>query len=206
VASGACRRRSIATLCVTTGVSIPTVELIEPNTERLRLRQWNSADRDAFAGLNADPRVMEFFPAPLNRVESDAIAARCESLIQERAWGLWAVELKSSRDFIGFIGLHTPSPELPFAPCVEIGWRLAFHYWGKGLAFEGAKAAIRVGFELLNLPEIVSFTSVENRRSRALMERLGMLKSGQFDHPHLPQGNNLRPHCLYRLARENDDG
>ena len=179
--------------------------LIEPETERLRLRQWKPSDRDAFARLNADARVMEFFPARLTRAESDAMAARCESLIQERGWGLWAAELKSSHDFIGFIGLHTPSLELPFAPCVEVGWRLAFDYWGKGLAFEGAKAAMRAGFELLDLVEIVSFTAVRNRRSRALMERLGMFQSGEFDHPHLPEDSDLRAHCLYRLTRVGHD-
>ena len=99
---------------------------IEFETERLFMRQWRPSDRAPFAELNADPRVMEYFPAPLERDESDALADRCQALIEQRGWGFWAVELKGSAEFIGFLGLHVPIAELPFSPCVEIGWRLAF--------------------------------------------------------------------------------
>lgn len=174
-------------------------ELIEFETERLR--QWKAADREPFAAINADPRVMEFFPALFTRAESDAMANRCESLIQERGWGFWAVELKDVGDFIGFVGLHTPSALLPFSPCVEIGWRLAFEHWGNGLASEAARGTLRVGFQSLGLEEIVSFTAVGNRRSRAVMERLGMRESGTFDHPQVPEDSPLRLHSLYRLSR-----
>lgn len=175
--------------------------VIEPATERLLLRQWRSSDRAAFAQLNADPRVMEFFPSTLSEAESDALADRCESLIRERGWGLWAVELKTDRSFIGFVGLHIPTVELPFSPCTEVGWRLAFDYWGHGFATEAAHEAIRVGFGALQLEEVVSFTAVTNRRSRAVMERLGMTASGSFEHPSVPVGSSLRAHCLYRLRR-----
>jgi RimJ/RimL family protein N-acetyltransferase len=174
---------------------------IEFETERLFLRQWAPADREPFAAMNADSRVMEFFPARLTRAESDAIADRCESLIRERGWGFWAAELKASREFIGFVGLHTPSAELPFSPCVEIGWRLSFSHWGKGLASEAARGALRVGFTSLGLNEIVSFTAVRNSRSRAVMERLNMCESGTFEHPEVPEASSLRLHCLYRLPR-----
>jgi len=147
-------------------------EIIEFETDRLRLRQWLATDREPFAALNADPRVMEFFPATLDRATSDAMADYCEALIAKRGWGFWAAEVKGSGQFIGFVGLHTPS-ELPFSPCVEIAWRLAFKHWGKGFASEAASGALQVGFGLLNLPEIVSFTAVRNLRSRAVMERLG---------------------------------
>lgn len=175
---------------------------IEFETERLFLRQWRPADREPFSALNADPRVMAFFPAPLARAESDAVADRCEALIRERGWGFWAAELKTSGEFIGFVGLHVPSAELPFSPCVEVGWRLAFRHWGQGLATEAAKEALCVGFESLGLHEIVSFAVVGNRRSRAVMERLGMRESGTFEHPQVPAGIPLRLHCLYRLARD----
>ena len=174
---------------------------IEFETERLLLRQWTPADREPFAALNADARVMEFFPAPLTRAESDAIADRCESLIQKRGWGFWAAELKASREFSGFVGLHTPAAELPFSPCVEIGWRLSFPYRGQGWASEAARGALRVGFTSLGLQEIVSFTAVQNVRSRAVMERLDMCESGTFEHPQVPEGHPLRLHCLYRLPR-----
>ncbi|WAE64159.1 GNAT family N-acetyltransferase [Stutzerimonas sp. R40042] len=178
------------------------VDLNEIHTTRLLLRQWKPADRAPFAAMNADPRVMRYFPALLSRAESDAMADRCRALIEERGWGFWAVELKATGIFIGFVGLHTPSAALPFSPCMEIGWRLAAAHWGQGLASEAARAALEVGFGSLDLPEIVSFTAIENRRSRAVMERLGMRESEEFEHPGLPVGHPLRRHCLYRLERE----
>ncbi len=179
------------------------VVVIEFDTERLRLRQWRDADCEPFAALNADPTVMEFFPAPLGRAESDATAQRCRELIAERGWGFWAVEIKSTQEFIGFVGLHVPGPGLPFSPCVEIGWRLAAKHWGKGFATEAARGALRIAFEQLRLPEIVAFTAVSNRRSRAVMERLGMREAEHpFECLELPVGSLLRPHCLYRLSRQ----
>ncbi|QLF93004.1 GNAT family N-acetyltransferase [Pseudomonas sp. ABC1] len=174
-------------------------EVIEFETERLSLRQWCPADREPFAALNADPRVMEFFPSALARDESDALADRCQALITERGWGVWAVACKRSQAFVGFVGLHVPSAALPFSPCVEIAWRLGFAHWGRGFATEAAAAVLRVGFDVLQLPEIVSFTAVANQRSRAVMERLGMQASGMFEHPEVPEGSPLRRHCLYRL-------
>lgn len=177
-------------------------KVIEFESDRLHFRQWRQADRRPFAALNADPRVMEFFPSPLTQAQSDALAERCGSLIQERGWGLWVAQTKADQQFIGFIGLHIPSPELPFSPCVEIGWRLAFPFWGKGLAQEGARAVLDVGFKHLKLPEIVAFTATLNHRSQALMKGLGMVASGAFEHPHVPEGNALRPHYLYRLSHD----
>lgn len=177
--------------------------LIEFETKRLRLRQWLPGDREPFAALNADPTVMAFFPCLLDRAASDAMADRCESLIAERGWGFWAVAMKPAGQFIGFVGLHIPAAELPFSPCVEIGWRLACSYWGKGLATEAAAETLRIGFKCLNLSEIVSFTAVHNSRSRALMQRIGMHEAPTlFDHPAVPVGNPLRQHCLYRLSHE----
>ena len=178
-------------------------ELIELETERLRLRQWIESDREPFARLNADPRVMEFFPSILDRAASDAMIDRLQTKIADRGWGFWAVELKQDNQFIGFVGLQIPRADFPFSPCVEIGWRLAFEYWGKGYATEAAEAALKVGFNRLELPEIVSFTAIENHRSRAVMERLGMNQAVEtFEHPSLPVGHPLREHYLYRLSRE----
>ncbi|GAA0584122.1 GNAT family N-acetyltransferase [Halomonas salifodinae] len=182
--------------------------LIEPETPRLRLRQWREGDLAPFAALNADPEVMAHFPAPLSRAESDALAGRIRGLITERGWGLWAVEIKQGESlqaslptsFIGFVGLHIPRDDLPFAPCVEIGWRLARPSWGHGYAREAAEAALAVAFDSLGLDEVVSFTSLDNRRSRAVMARLGMHHDATFEHPALPPGHPLRPHCLYRLG------
>src|SRR5258708_14659878 len=177
--------------------------LIEIETARLRLRQWRTSDREPFATLNADARVMEYFPVPLSREASDALVDRCQGLIDERGWGLWATELKQSNAFIGFVGLHVPLHSFRFSPCVEVGWRLAFEHWGNGYVSEAASAALRFGFETLELPEIVSFTTLRNKRSIAVMERLGMLRDSEtFEHPSVPTGSFLREHCLYRLSRQ----
>jgi RimJ/RimL family protein N-acetyltransferase len=179
-------------------------KLIEFSTNRLRLRQWRDEDRQPFARLNADPRVMEFLPNLLDRAASDAMLARIESKIIANGWGWWAVEIENTQAFIGFVGLNVPIPELPCSPCVEVGWRLAFDYWGKGYATEAAQGALRVGFELLDLDEIVSFTAIGNLRSQAVMKRLKMNESPEtFVHPSLPPQHPLAEHCLYRLSREN---
>lgn len=170
-------------------------------TDRLWLRPWRADDRAPFAALNADPRVMAHFPALLTRAESDAVADRCAAAIDERGWGLWAVERKDVGAFVGFVGLHTPHPDLPFAPCVEIGWRLAHDHWGQGFATEAARRALEVGFGTLGLDEIVAYTAVGNERSRAVMARLGMTASGTFDHPLVPTASPVRRHVLYRLRR-----
>jgi 3-dehydroquinate dehydratase/shikimate dehydrogenase len=117
---------------------------------------------------------------------------------------LWAVSIPDVADFVGFIGLAEPSFNAHFTPAVEVGWRLAFDHWGKGYATEGAKAALEYGFETLNLNEIVSFTAIQNMRSRRIMEKIGMQHDPKddFDHPKLPEGHPLRRHVLYRMNQQ----
>ena len=172
-------------------------------TERLLLRQWRPADREPFARLNADPAVMEFFPACLSRAESDQGVDQVEKHFRERGFGLFAAELRRDGAFIGFIGLNVPRFVAHFMPCVEIGWRLAAAYWGQGLATEGAREVVRYGFESLALNEIVAFTVPGNMRSRRVMEKLGMThdSADDFDHPDLPEGHPMRRHVLYRIKR-----
>jgi RimJ/RimL family protein N-acetyltransferase len=169
-------------------------------TPRLVLRQWRQSDFDSFAALNADSEVMRFFPAPLTREESDALAKRAERDIAERGWGLWAVEVMESAPFIGFVGLAEPSFDAHFMPAVEVGWRLSRDHWGNGYATEAARAAITFAFDDLGLDEIVSFTSEVNVPSRRVMERLGMTHDPRddFDHPSVASGP-LRRHVLYRI-------
>lgn len=174
-------------------------ELIEVETERLYLRQWQESDLVPFAELNADRKVMEFFSERLEPGASDELAKRLRSLLAERGWGVWAVEVKGGAPFIGFVGLHVPAATLPFSPCVEIAWRLSASHWGRGYASEAAPGALQVAFERLALPEVVAFTAVGNQRSRCVMERLGMQYSGEFEHPDVPEGSPLRLHVLYRL-------
>ena len=170
-------------------------------TERLLLRRWKDSDRAPFAAMNADPRVMEFFPDTLTREESDQLIENIEAHFDNRGFGLFATELKKGSEFIGFIGLHVASFQAHFTPCVEIGWRIATPYWGKGLATEGSQEVIRFAFERLRLESLVSFTVPENVASRRLMEKLGMTNdpAEDFDHPKLPPGHRLRRHVLYRL-------
>ena len=170
---------------------------------RVCLRAWHDEDRQAFAIMNADERVMEFFRAPLSRTESDALVDRIQMHFAKHGFGLWAIEVADVAPFIGFAGLAIASFKSPFTPCVEVGWRLAYEYWGHGYATEAANLAIRYGFDKLELPEIVSFTSAANHRSRAVMERLGMRRdpADDFDYSGLPPGHPLARHVLYRLRR-----
>jgi ribosomal-protein-alanine N-acetyltransferase len=174
-------------------------------TARLRLRAWNDNDRAPFAALNADPQVREHFVGVLTREESDAFVDRIQTRFAARGYGLWAVERIDDGRFLGYTGLaHWDWPGVPFTPCVEIGWRLAREAWGQGYATEAGRAVLAFGFGSAALDEIVSFTTPANRRSWAVMERLGMVRDphGDFDHPEVPVGHPVRPHVLYRLSRE----
>jgi RimJ/RimL family protein N-acetyltransferase len=172
-------------------------------TERLLLRQWKDSDREPFAALNADPAVMEHFPAALTRAESDTMVDRVSAAIEDRGFGFWAAEVRETGQFIGFIGLSVPSFGAPFGPCVEIGWRLAKDAWGNGYATEGARGSLAYGFGPAGLDEVVSFTATTNKPSQRVMERIGMThdEAGDFDHPRLADGHPLQRHVLYRITR-----
>lgn len=152
--------------------------------------------------MNADSEVMEFFPAPLSRAESDDLVDRIEAGFERDGFGLWALEPRGG-GFIGFTGLARPEFEAHFTPAVEVGWRLARPAWGRGYATEAGRAALEFAFGPAALEEVVSFTSAGNARSRAVMERLGMTRdpAEDFDHPGIPVGDPLRRHVLYRLRR-----
>ena len=170
------------------------------HTEEILLRQWQDSDLEPYAAMNGDPEVMRYFPAPLTQAETAASLDRLRRAIDERGWGLWAVEVDGV--FAGFTGLNSPAFPAPFMPCVEIGWRFRREFWGRGLAYRAARAALVFAFEPLKLVEIVSFTATINMRSRRLMERLGFNRDagGDFDHPAMPEGHELRRHVLYRIG------
>jgi ribosomal-protein-alanine N-acetyltransferase len=151
--------------------------------------------------MNADPEVMRYFPSVLTRSESDERVEPIVQSFEQDGFGLWAVEERSSRRFLGFTGLARPSFDAHFTPAVEIGWRLAREAWGRGFASEAARAAAAFAFDELGLAELVSFTAEQNARSCAVMRRLGMRHdvADDFDHPDLPEGHPLRRHVLYRL-------
>jgi RimJ/RimL family protein N-acetyltransferase len=177
------------------------VLLPEP-TPRLRLRHWTEADKAPFSRINADPKVMACFPAPLSPTESDALAERIMRHQATHGFCFWALELRESSTFIGFVGLAIPQWPAPFMPTVEIGWRLACEHWGQGYATEAARAALAFGFDQLQLDEILAYTASSNLRSQHVMQRLGMWYAPQdnFLHPALPETHPLAPHVLYRLS------
>jgi len=170
-----------------------------PRTDRLVLRQWSDADREPFAAMCADAEVMRFFPTTLTEEQADAFVDRASLHIAQFDWGLWVVEREGV--FLGFTGLAVPAFEADFLPGVEIGWRFARHAWGHGYATEAARAVLAYAFDVLELDEVLSFTTVSNARSRAVMERLGMTHVSDFDHPNIEPRHPQRPHVLYRIAR-----
>ena len=181
-------------------------------TERLTLRRWRAEDRRPFAAMNSDPAVMEFLPGQLTAEQSDAFADRSDALFDQVGYGLWAVEVRGAEPFVGYVGLRPFSQDdptaLPFAPGVEIGWRLAYGVWGRGYAPEGARACLEFGFTHVGLEEIVSFTSVVNERSQRVMEKIGLHRdpADDFDHPRLTEDCPLFRHVLYRLRRDEWQG
>lgn len=174
-------------------------------TDRLLLRRWRDADRAPFAALNADPQVMEHMQGLLLREASDAFIDRIEAHWAEHGWGLWAVEIPGVVPFIGYVGLW-PAHYVTGDPMVEVGWRLAREYWGNGYVTEAAGEALRFGFEVVGLEEIVSFTVPQNERSWRVMQRIGLQRdvAGDFDHPRVDAAAypHLVRHVFYRLRRE----
>ena len=176
-------------------------------TSRLLLREWRESDRAPCAAMNRDPQVMRHFPGLMDRAASDAFVDRLQEQHRRLGYTLWVVEVldseRGSTPFAGFTGLMQPSFQVPFAhhePVVEVGWRLHTQWWGQGIATEAARASVAHGFDLVGLPEIVSFTVVANARSRAVMERIGMHPDGEFDHPRAQPEDSWRRHALYRMS------
>jgi ribosomal-protein-alanine N-acetyltransferase len=171
-------------------------------TARLILRFWQDSDLPAFAEQNADPVVMRYLVGPLTRAQSDDYVAQAVRHWAETGYGKWAVEAPGVAPFIGAVGLSRVKFEASFTPAVEVAWRLHRHFWGCGFATEAARAAIEDGFSRVGLPEIVALTTLSNFPSQRVMERLGMTRTVEFEHPALAEDNPLRRHILYRLARQ----
>ena len=179
----------------------------ELRSSRLLLRHWCPEDRKPFAAINADPEVMKYFPSVLSFDQSDLFAETIQMGLEERDFGLWAVQIYDGdhgdgNPFIGFVGLSVPIWEAAFTPCVEIGWRLARPHWGFGYATEAATQVLEYGFNVLRLNEIFSFTSLSNLRSIAVMQRLGMTRdeNEDFNHPNLDVNDTLCRHALFRMS------
>ncbi len=175
--------------------------MIAVETNRLVLRQWRSDDKLPFSKINADSRVMEYFPNTLSAQQSDELVDRFSQDIDASGWGFWAAERRDTNEFIGFIGINYSPDGLPFAPCVDIGWRLASQHWGLGFATEGAMGAMDYAFGLANLKQLVSMTPVSNAASENVMKKLGMAKQKDtFLHPKIAPGHPLQEHVLYTMS------
>lgn len=175
----------------------------EIRTPRLLLRRWRDEDREPFAAMGADPEVMRWFPAPLTREQSDALVDRIEAHLDEHGYGWWALEADGR--FGGFTGIQWTTLTAPDAsgdaePVLDLGWRLPRWAWGHGWASEAGAAALARGLEATDT--VVSVTALPNTRSRRVMERIGMVPEGEFDHPRVPAGSPLRRHVLYRARRD----
>lgn len=173
-------------------------------TERLRLRPWREDDLEAIAAMNADPEVMRYFPACLERAETVSMMARNTAHMECHGFAWWALEIPDVASFAGGVSLIMPAFHAHFTPCFEIGWRLPRVFWGRGYATEAARALLDFAFHQLDLDEVVAMTTFGNERSRSVMQRLGMSRSvaDDFGHPAVPFHHPLRHHVLYRLARQ----
>jgi len=180
-------------------VASPTDRFDNLRTSRLVLRRWQDGDREPFAALNADPIAMRFFPATLDRAASDALIDRIEERFEAQGFGLWALEIARTGQFIGFTGLNPLPEDVPGAGGMEVGWRLARPAWHNGYATEAARAALDVAFGPLRMDEIYSMTAVLNEPSQAVMRRLGLTELCRWDHPRIAEASPLRAHVTYRL-------
>lgn len=170
-------------------------------TDRLLLRRWRDTDLEPFGALNADPETLVYFAQTLDRAASDAFVRRIESRFEKQGYGLWALEVIATGEFIGYTGLNAMPDGVPGAGGMEIGWRLAKRAWHQGYATEAARAALGVAFDGAGLPEVWSMTAVLNEPSQAVMRRIGMTEVARFDHPGVPPGHRFQPHVTYHLAR-----
>lgn len=174
----------------------------EFESQRLGFRRWREEDRPLFASMNANDKVMKYFPNKLNRQQSDSFIDNIKKHFSECGYGLWVVEVKDTKEFIGFIGFYTATFEAYFTPCVEIGWRLDHKYWNKGYATEGANACLKYGFEALGLEVVYSFTAKTNTPSSNVMKKIGLNKEDEFYHPKLSKEDPLCLHVLYKVNKD----
>lgn len=168
-------------------------------TERLILRSWRVTDRAVFAEINSNNKVMKYFPKPLSIEESNGFVDRINSEFEETGFGLYAVEIKETGEFIGYVGFHRFTFDVPFSPGWEIGWRISDKFWNKGYATEAAMACIKYAREKKLCNRLYSFTAVPNIASENVMKRLEMSFEGLFMHPALAEGHWLKEHKLYSL-------
>jgi RimJ/RimL family protein N-acetyltransferase len=170
----------------------------ELSTARLLMRRWRDEDRAPFAAMNADPTVMRYYPRTMTREESDAFVDRIEARFDEHGYGLWAVELDG--EFTGYVGLAWHVFEEGGREELEVGWRLAERFWGRGIATEAGRTALGIGLQ--HEPTVVSVTAEVNEPSQRVMQRIGMRLHSRFEHVRVDAGSPLRPHVRYVAERD----
>lgn len=167
-------------------------------TKNLVLREWLETDLPVFVQINSDEKVMEYFLKPLTRQETFDFYRRIQQEFASYGYGLYAVEVKETQTFIGYVGFHNVPQEMDFAPAVEIGWRLHPDFWGKGYATEAASACLDYARRKLKFREVYSFTSLPNERSQRVMQKIGMSRIREFGHPFVELSHPLYKHILYK--------
>lgn len=175
--------------------------MYEFTSERLGFRRWKPEDIPLFAALNSDPQVMEYFPSTQTLAQTTDRVRRIHDDFAQHGWGLYATDILDNQEFIGFIGFLYADFPADFTPCNEIGWRLKKSAWGKGYATEGAKRCLQHGFEQLGFTEVYSITALQNQRSEKVMQKIGMHRHGEFDHPKLEKGSWLERHVIYKIVK-----
>ncbi len=165
------------------------------------LRRFVPEDRDGYVEMNRDPAVRKYFPGLLTPEESLGEMTQIEQHWGPYGFGPWALDVQG--DFAGILGLKWAPPGMPFAPAVELLYRLIPRFWGQGLATGGSLAALEFGFCELHLHTVVAFAVEANAGSRRVMEKIGMIYEIDFDHPSIPEASLLRRHVLYSLKRAN---
>ena len=170
-------------------------------SKRIGLRKFQPGDLDSMSAINVDPQVMEHFPSTFDRDQTQEFIQKANEKIDENGFSFWAAELIATGELLGFVGINKVPFNEEFTPAVEIGWRLARKHWGHGYATEAANACLRFAFEKAQLDSVVSFTALPNERSELVMQRIGMTKAGEFEHPKIEKGHRLQKHVLYKISK-----
>ncbi|MDD3052017.1 MAG: GNAT family N-acetyltransferase [Candidatus Cloacimonetes bacterium] len=176
--------------------------MYEFETDRLGFRQWQDRDKLPFAKMNSNAEVMKYFPNTLTNKQSDEFVERIVNHFKNFGYGLWAVDKKNTKEFIGYIGFLTATFVSDFTPCIEIGWRLDNRFWNNGFATEGAKKCLLYGFNILKFKDIYSFTSILNKQSIKVMEKIGLRRICTFNHPKIENNHPLQLHVLYNINEQ----
>lgn len=169
-------------------------------TERLKLRDWEQDDLLPFQKMNANPQVRRYFPSLLSYRRSELDMKKMDDILKEKGIGLFAVELKETGEWLGYIGVNylPKDSKYPFdeLPLYEIGWRLIPEVWGNGIATEGAEAVLEFAKEK-GIEEVYSFTAEENLPSKKVMEKIGMTFYDNFELPELSKYHLLKRQIRY---------